>query len=67
MFALFVNDLALQIKKNNLGVCLDDTYLSILLYADDIILLAKSELDEVESESHFLLYCTNYDDLTGIS
>lgn len=40
-----MNDLALQIKKNNLGVCLDDTYLGILLYADDIILLAESESD----------------------
>ena len=40
-----MNDLALQIKKNNLSVCLDDTYLGILLYTDDNILLAESESD----------------------
>ena len=45
LFVLFVNDLALQIKKNNLGVCLDDTCLGILLYTDDINLLAESESD----------------------
>lgn len=47
LFALFENDLALQIKDANLGVLLDGTKLGILLYADDIILLSESELQKM--------------------
>lgn len=41
----FADEWALQIKKNNLCVCLDDTCLGILLYLHDIILLTESETD----------------------
>ena len=40
LFALYINDLAREIKTLNLGVDIDDLQLSILLYADDISLIA---------------------------
>ena len=43
LFSLFINDLAAGIKNLNKGVDIGDTNLSILLYADDIVLLAPDE------------------------
>ena len=46
LFAIYVNDLANEIKASGIGVKLDDENLvSILLYADDIVILAENELD----------------------
>ena len=46
LFAIFINDLAHEIKASNIGISLNDTtFLNILLYADDIILLACNEED----------------------
>ena len=46
LFAIFINDLAEIIKNSGVGLDLDqDTFLNILLYADDIVLMAKNELD----------------------
>ncbi len=44
-FSLFINDLAAGIKSTGIGVPFRDTKLSILLYADDVLLLAESEKD----------------------
>lgn len=45
LFALYINDLAVEIKALNKGISIDGTIISILLYADDIILLADNEHD----------------------
>ena len=54
MFSIFINDLAEEIKNCNIGVKLeiediagniDITVINILLYADDIVLFAETELD----------------------
>ena len=46
MFAIFINDLASEIKNSNIGIILNETLtINILLYADDIVLLAKNEED----------------------
>ena len=46
LFAIFINDLAIEIKNSNIGVRLDEGLLiNILLYADDIVLLAENEED----------------------
>jgi hypothetical protein len=53
LFSIFINDLADDIKKLNVGIETSDGKLALLLYADDIVLLAPSEenlqvmLDEV--------------------
>ena len=46
LFAIFINDLAIEIKKSNIGVILEENMVvNILLYADDIVLLAEKEQD----------------------
>ena len=46
LFAIFINDLAKEIKDCNVGGHIDDNlFMNILLYADDIVLLAESEPD----------------------
>ena len=54
LFAIFVNDLAMEIKDSGVGIDLniediagniEITLLNILLYADDIVLFAKNEAD----------------------
>ncbi len=45
LFSIYINDLAKEIKCMNLGIPVDDVLVSILLYADDIVLLAENEAD----------------------
>ena len=46
LFAIYINDLAKEIKESGIGIDLDEGLLvSVLLYADDIVLLADSEAD----------------------
>ena len=49
LFAIFINDLAEEIKESGIGIDIDDDLIvNVLLYADDIVLLAKSE-DDLQS------------------
>ena len=44
LFSIYINDLASKINDLNCGIQTDETMLSILLYADDIVLLAPDEI-----------------------
>ena len=44
LFNLFINDLTCHINDVGSGISVGDTSLSILLYADDIVFMANSEL-----------------------
>jgi hypothetical protein len=43
LFSIFANDLAEEIKDLDLGVPMDDIKISLLMYADDIVLISDSE------------------------
>lgn len=43
LFAIYINDLAEEISRLNCGIDLDSFQISILLYADDVVLLTESE------------------------
>ena len=45
LFNLYINDLALKINALGKGIKIDDELVSILLYADDIFLLAENVAD----------------------
>lgn len=45
LFNLYVNDLAIELKNIGTGVKCGNEYVSVLLYADDICLLAENERD----------------------
>ena len=42
LFSIYINDLAQEIKRLNCGINLDGTIISVLLYADDIVLIAPT-------------------------
>ena len=43
LFALYLNDLVLDINSQNLGVAFGNSRISVLLYADDIVLISENE------------------------
>ena len=43
LFAIYINDLAEEIKALNCGIEIGDEQLALFLYADDIVLLAPTE------------------------
>jgi hypothetical protein len=45
LFNIFINDLALRLKAAGKGVLIGDDIVSILLYADDIVVLAENPED----------------------
>ena len=45
LFALFINGIANDIKSLNKGIDINGINVSILLYADDIVLISESEVN----------------------
>ena len=45
LFSFFINGLAREIKEKTQGVWVGDMQVNLLLYADDIVLMAESEAD----------------------
>jgi hypothetical protein len=45
LFSIFVNDLIMEINSAKTGIDIGDKHVSILVYADDIALISKSEND----------------------
>ena len=45
LFAIYINDLAESLKESGLGIPLEDELICVLLYADDVVLLAETEED----------------------
>lgn len=45
LFGIFVNDLVHEVKQLGLGIPIGDEKLSILVYADDIVVLGMSEIE----------------------
>ena len=47
LFNLLINDLALFLKDMDVGVTVNNTHVPILMYADDVVILANDE-DELQ-------------------
>jgi hypothetical protein len=45
LVSLFINDLDEELKKLNIGIQIGDEKVGILLYADDVVLLAENETE----------------------
>jgi hypothetical protein len=45
LFSIFINELIVEIKKLDIGVKIDNEFISVLAFADDIILSAENECD----------------------
>ncbi len=42
MFAIFIDDLAQEVKEKNLGIKIGEDRLALLMYADDIVILGEN-------------------------
>ena len=60
LFGIFINDLAIEIKNMGLGVLCGTTKVSILLYADDIALIAENEKDLQKMLTKLEEWCTKW-------
>ena len=56
LFALFINDLAEELKTLNCGISINGVSLCCLLYADDLLLLSDTE-DNMQRMLDYVSYC----------
>ena len=61
LFNLYINDLALYLKSLDKGIKCDDDKVCILLYADDILLLADTEQDLQFTLNALHIWCASND------
>ena len=59
LFNLFINNLVESIKNLNIGIDVGEEKVSLLLYADDIILLAENENDMQIVLDMLSVWCRN--------
>ena len=60
IFATFLNSLAVEIKNLSIGVNFGNVKISILLYADDIVLIAENERDLQKLIGALMNWCTKW-------
>ena len=60
LFALFINDLALELKFMDCGIKIDNTHVCCLLYADDIMLLSENEDSMQCMLNHISIWCRKW-------
>ena len=60
LFNVFLNDLVAELKELNLGVDVGNKKVGILLYADDIVLIADKEGDLQQMLDHLYTWCCNW-------
>ena len=60
LFSLYINELAKSINNLNLGIKVGNSKVSILLYADDMVLIAKSEKDLQKMLDCMNLWCKQW-------
>jgi hypothetical protein len=60
LFDLFINGVAEELKQQGLGVSVMDSKLSILMFADDIVLMASSEQELQKMLDVVGVYCSKW-------
>ena len=43
LFSIFINNLAIEVNNKRCGITIDGKIISILLYADDIVIIAETD------------------------
>ena len=60
LFGLFINDLISEIKTLDIGVQVKNELISILAFADDIVILAENEKDLQKMLRHVEMWCKKW-------
>jgi hypothetical protein len=60
LFNIYINDLAAQLKEQNKGLSYPSIDLSLLLYADDVVLLSGTELGLQKQLTTLEKWCTKW-------
>lgn len=60
LFNVFIDDLIVEVKALKLGVSVGNVHVSLLLFADDIVLLAESEADLQRSLAAVESWCRRW-------
>ena len=67
LFAIFINNLVLEINNLKLGIPIDNSIISCLLYADDLALIAGNEPDLQSMLSCLCNWCQKWNIHTNIN
>ena len=59
-FNIFINDLTNNLKELNLGIRMDNELVCILLYADDVVVLANNEDELQKMLTHINKWCKRW-------
>ena len=60
LFSMFINDLAIEINDLGLGIPVGNSVINILLYADDIVMLAENETNLQKMIDHLQDWCKRW-------
>ena len=60
LFAIFINDLAHKLNELKTGLDIENHHLTILMYADDVILLAKNHAKAQEGLDVLSRWCATW-------
>ena len=59
-FNIFINDLAMSLKELNIGVKINNMCIPILMYADDVVILANDEVELQTLLTHVNRWCKKW-------
>ena len=66
LFNLYLNDLAVKLKSLGCGIDIDGEVVPIILYVDDIVLLAENEQDLQQLLNVLSEWCKEWDIVTNL-
>ena len=61
LFALYLNDLAIELNRKKLGINIDGLHICILLYADDIVIVSENEDNLQKMLTYVHEWCCKWD------
>ena len=61
LFAVYLNDLAINLNNMNLGITIDGLHICILLYADDVVIISENESNLQKMLTYVQEWCSKWE------